>query len=905
MFHCIGFARNHDVRVLNALANCGSSPGTFQYAEASDKLQNCVEQLVDVLSARVFSCTIFKRSNATAQRIHFSGDGIARTFLGPEDISTGTIKASIKDTYVTFDLQEMTEDTHLQSIVELFIHDIQTKLESSADTVFVKNPSMEALTTCTERIAEMEMHIQQTVKKAYRVKKGEREPLVTRCMELTALVDALRARIALAVTGSLKDSQIAEWRDLASRPRLSNRRANKELDKRAITNSNILDESLSAIKTMVQTMDLDNASVPADVQENCVCVYTLNRPVDALREGDCMALTLQVRRSEAAIFDPNQLVVDAIGVSFLTCDTFFETSALAKRYSEADTVDPSAISLKSPERASSETITTASKTVAPQSSTAASWSGGFDKSTAGSLIKGVGAENINGILPLYLFEEHWKVAKIKMKPVLGYMCTLDVTGYTASQVTIVPFLVMYKALQNLMERADDHNKFIHRIVLETCRAIYEPRKALREDVKKLYADYIQNPARRVADVVPRTCTFLMHLYLALLVGDIPGELVKQQFSDFRNAIAEETLRRAVRNMEALPDSIALYGIDEARDISTPVDEYDRKMHQMKQDTGVSNASIKFRMLADALSGKTKLPAQTDLASDMVALSVTPKEEPGVGLSPHQHDAMTASWNPCSIKFVNRVIANVNVQLLPVLRVLEHITGITTTENPFETMSHMSRLAAVVQCFEQRKQADRLDAVEKGKWIDFFREGADGAARAFLNVRADKAIANARQAVINQILSVRNSNNANQSAFSFVQTKDLDEAAGLLLEECAYLGRRSFGAFLSTFQTTGTPAKTTRALIATDASVELAIRKLEMFILGEYRGVMLRRDRQQKRIEPRWMPSKKNMFRIWTTYRDIMTEDDFARIFPDNKTQIETWRRIEESGHRIYPRGMTT
>jgi hypothetical protein len=62
-------------------------------------------------------------------------------------------------------------------------------------------------------------------------------------------------------------------------------------------------------------------------------------------------------------------------------------------------------------------------------------------------MKGVGNENINGIMPLYLFDEHWWLAKRKISPVLGFMVTDDVLGFTSEQLHTVPFLVLIRALE--------------------------------------------------------------------------------------------------------------------------------------------------------------------------------------------------------------------------------------------------------------------------------------------------------------------------------------------------------------------------------------------------------------------------------------------------------------------------
>ena len=44
---------------------------------------------------------------------------------------------------------------------------------------------------------------------------------------------------------------------------------------------------------------------------------------------------------------------------------------------------------------------------------------------------GLGRENITGVLPLALFDQHWGIAKRKMQPILGFMCTLDILGYNS------------------------------------------------------------------------------------------------------------------------------------------------------------------------------------------------------------------------------------------------------------------------------------------------------------------------------------------------------------------------------------------------------------------------------------------------------------------------------------------
>jgi len=48
---------------------------------------------------------------------------------------------------------------------------------------------------------------------------------------------------------------------------------------------------------------------------------------------------------------------------------------------------------------------------------------------------------------LYLFKEHWEIARRKAPPVYGFICTLDVMGYASSQYFTVPYLVLLKIIE--------------------------------------------------------------------------------------------------------------------------------------------------------------------------------------------------------------------------------------------------------------------------------------------------------------------------------------------------------------------------------------------------------------------------------------------------------------------------
>jgi hypothetical protein len=81
-------------------------------------------------------------------------------------------------------------------------------------------------------------------------------------------------------------------------------------------------------------------------------------------------------------------------------------------------------------------------------------------------------------MPLYLFKEHWSIAKRKIQPIFGMMCTLDVMGYSSEQLYTIPFLVYIRAMQKLK---DEPNKEINQRMFaqieQTCFEMIQQNKS--------------------------------------------------------------------------------------------------------------------------------------------------------------------------------------------------------------------------------------------------------------------------------------------------------------------------------------------------------------------------------------------------------------------------------------------
>ena len=80
--------------------------------------------------------------------------------------------------------------------------------------------------------------------------------------------------------------------------------------------------------------------------------------------------------------------------------------------------------------------------------------GHFDEETNEVCLKYCQKE-INGVIPLYLCDAHWQIAKRKIKPAYALTCSLDLLGYSEDQYFTLPYLVFAAAL-----RTEEQNRHL-------------------------------------------------------------------------------------------------------------------------------------------------------------------------------------------------------------------------------------------------------------------------------------------------------------------------------------------------------------------------------------------------------------------------------------------------------------
>ncbi|KAJ3151855.1 hypothetical protein HDU86_005987 [Geranomyces michiganensis] len=881
--HCIGFTNNHDAVLLNQICELGDSQGTFQFVPSAEAIGGAVTELKDVLLEVYKRCVCLLGERAVNVSINtISG---AATLVLDDAIIDSKIDSMVfwecdsavaasdgEPPLFTYRLQRLSDAEMADpAAIELACSIVSTQLHEQAARVFVRKPKAAVLTSALAVIRDVFAVLKDLMQHSMRVVKKKRHACVQRCLEILALTDGLHARIAQARRAELSNAQIAEWRDLSTRPRLTSRRHNKELDKRALANVSLLDSTADKIKSIVAAMQWSavRKMLPAEVAETCVCVSSMVGVDEALREGDCLAISLSVRRSEATIFDPTQLIVDSVGPTWMTVDTFFDTIALAKAFAENSN------SMATPLKASASPQSAAGDTSVATKMNA--MHGGFDRSAAGSLFFGNAGENINAVLPLYLSPHHWEVARLKLKAVVAYTTTLDVLGFASAQELAVPLLVWLRAASQARETGTDNARFIRDQVFKTCTAIYETRRDTREQFTARLAAYLAGPAGRTIDEIPHTGVFIATLLCAQAIGDVT--LDAKQVAILVDGMVEETVRRGLKYHENATafKGRQVFNVDEKAFIADPVRKWKDSLADNQSSLECHVYRAEFAKAATAGIDANVSDFRPTIPSRVIDAFV-----------PSDNHFSTLSSAAEQFTKAVRGATDGDVQfLLETLRTnlaaSEAAVVPTSVDDWYARFSPTTILAVHIQARSHRENSARREAIERDKYTEILgAKDTSAAGTAYLTRLLTAYVEKAKQRHVNDFLARQAALASNRAAALFAsEGTDHAAAAGILLAHSPARGFHAFQAFISLFTTTEYVPAMCRDL-----------GKLKMLVDGTFEGVKLR-TREER---PRWTMSRKNAYRVWKTFAKAdMDKEAWRTLIGDYAELITFWKRGGRGG----------
>ena len=212
----------------------------------------------------------------------------------------------------------------------------------------------------------------------------------------------------------------------------------KKLDERAIKNKEFYKKLDQQVEEAAKHFDFKKLREEhKELAENIgMCPLSVMDLFEAMEAGTCMCLGIEVERPENAVADPSLVKIVKIVPSFMTAESF---------------IDSSIYSLKKDAAAH----------------------GGFTQKGAtaqegSGLAQGAARENINACIPLYLFKEHWEIARRRAPPIYGLSVVADVMGYAPSQQLTIPFKVLIKAMEEAQANPSTFNLRVVTLLLQTC-----------------------------------------------------------------------------------------------------------------------------------------------------------------------------------------------------------------------------------------------------------------------------------------------------------------------------------------------------------------------------------------------------------------------------------------------------
>lgn len=563
------------------------------------------------------------------------------------------------------------------------------------------------------------------------------------------------------------------------------------LEKRTLENASLVENTKKSIAEIVQTYDFEAlknkyVDLSAKVGE---CILSSNNFIEALADEDCLCLTFNIGRSQAAIVDPSQVIIKDVFPSFLTVGSFFYSTEFALKKNKLA-------------------------------------HGGYIKNAEGLIIKGAAQEDITGVMPLYFCEENWKVAKSLMKLAIGWAVTLEPTGYTYSQVKIVPFLIFAKMAQKLHEQPDsEFLKFQLALVKETCMQIMKDgsqksfTNKFDEEVSNLYSNYVKETSLRTVDSIPNNIVFLAQLYIAKECG-IPVATEDKYFEIFIKGLIEEELRRRLYPLDEKLNRnewiLDVLNVNVKKLIDEPLEKF------KSANKKASNPIYEQLFLSKLDTSHDKKEEIKEVRESEEIKCEKDEEESKTTHNFENYDFKRGNpdYNEMQRKVMeeqNKVFKKIVEYLYPLIKALNGRDVKDPTNIASWSIDNDSKFFSLyIQNKLQTKNSERRETFENKKHRDPWTEDQD-----FIQNLCVNTIEKEKTVRMNEYLAAMKNKDSDEKASIFAYSENLEEAAGSLIG--TRVGDTNFMHYFKEICKG-------KAILIRD--------KMRMLISGKYRGIQL-------------------------------------------------------------------
>eukprot|EP01017_Pseudomicrothorax_dubius_P036312 TRINITY_DN518_c0_g2_i1.p1 TRINITY_DN518_c0_g2~~TRINITY_DN518_c0_g2_i1.p1 ORF type:complete len:991 (+),score=252.11 TRINITY_DN518_c0_g2_i1:133-3105(+) len=528
-FHTIGVSAEHNPFLMERLTKLSSAQGTYFYLKQRDEVQNICDGIQSVIAEAQFVAFLSSRKGLfSPQKLVLSpAEGQAKEGQSSYEVLIPIVSE--------LDDLELTIRCGNNAVLQKTLTPLANYVPSSSDKLVAglasgKNKiskinqriingkkEMEELTTIVDEVSVIRREVQALGNSIFRVHPKMRTRFLEAFNSAKEAIDACDRLLNAAFQKKVDNDLIASVNALAYKD-ITKKSIKKQLEKRAQKTVQILNEaykSVDEISTSIDTQALEKDYAPL-VEEIGACAYSCLTFPEALKAGDCICITFDIGRTEDTIVAPNTAIIKEIHPTVLSAASFLDSVKYSLKLS-------------------------------PEAS------GGFDATKQGKVFTGVARENITGALPIFICPEHWRIARQLIKPVLGWVTTLDPIGFNYDQMKTIPFLLLLHSAVGMQDSKNPQAKFHKRVfelLRETCLAIMaddetpEVAGTMRADITEIYNGYVTNGEARLHDGLTNNGIFLMQLLCAFELKWVqPPENPSQFWADFFPKMIEEELRR--------------------------------------------------------------------------------------------------------------------------------------------------------------------------------------------------------------------------------------------------------------------------------------------------------------------------------------------------------------------------
>mmetsp|Transcript_7084 Transcript_7084/g.10451 ORF Transcript_7084/g.10451 Transcript_7084/m.10451 type:complete len:1002 (-) Transcript_7084:1135-4140(-) len=513
--HCIGFSESHDAELLTKLTTCGTSTGTFQYVEAGGRIPVAVNNVY----ALAFQSSLWARlvtESSASYRVQIereNSQNLGLVFISENELEDCKVEVHNGELVQEFPVELVrVESKDIKELVKLV----------SGFVAFVISQSLESLDTAGAKLTELKDLIEESQRRIGELETRAQNLRVYKKISLEPFFRLANEVIQTYYEVLQSSGEGISTVDIATLNGVCNKLTlRKSLESKVI--KEVGTEAFQSvfcedqIDQVLENLDKE-AVLQTEATEKCAISGKLWK--EALLDGDCLCLPFYVLRPQNLVGDPYKVKVETVTSELVSHDSFFSSGLFE---SKAGTLMPGKRTYKH----------------------------GEEPPKASSVVQGLPETPINAVLPLYLSPQHWEVASLRVKPLLGYDIDVDLFGFNETQLVVFPFKVLVTALKSCNAN----------LMKDTCQAIYNENKdkvleSIKQSIQKLHENSeIEDIPLVVAHLYfagsefPETQSVLKHLF--------EKEFTKKfKFSQNRQKLVELLGINIDEHLKVLRDQVA-------------------------------------------------------------------------------------------------------------------------------------------------------------------------------------------------------------------------------------------------------------------------------------------------------------------------------------------------------------